>query len=163
MEKDVIIKSTKNKGRGLFALRYFKKGELIFSYKKGKVVTKKGLSKLTKWESDHLDELDRNRFEVMEKPACFVNHSCDPNTISKGRSYFTLKPIKKGEEITVDYRSKGIFKNKWKCWCRSKNCKGYVVSDFFSLSKSKQKLYLPYTLKVIKKEYSKHEKGVRTL
>ncbi len=158
MIKDVIIKKTKNKGKGLFVLKNFKKGELIFSYKKGKIFAEKDLKKLTKWELDHIDELDNNKFELMKKPQCFVNHSCDPNSISKGRSYFSLKPIKKSQEVTVDYRSKGIFKNKWKCECGSKNCKGYVISDFFSLPLKDQKLYLPYTLKVIKKDYKRRYK-----
>jgi SET domain-containing protein len=159
MIKEVEVEDTKGKGKGVFAKRNFKKGELIFRYKKGKIVARKDFGKLSEWESDHLDELDEDKFEVQPAPACFVNHSCDPNAIAKGRSYFVLKSIKKGEEITVDYRSKGIFKNKWECKCGSKNCKGYVISDFFSLPKQTQKLYLPYTLKIIKQEYKRRHGG----
>lgn len=155
MIKDIEIKETTDKGKGVFAKRSFKKGEFVFRYKKGKIVSGKEIDKLSEWESDHLDELDEDKFEVQHAPACFVNHSCDPNTITKGRSYFALKLIKKGEEITVEYRSKGIFKNKWECRCGSKNCKGYVISDFFTLPEQTQKLYLPYTLKIIKQEYKR--------
>ncbi len=158
MVKNIVVKETKNKGKGVFALKDFRKGEFIFRYKKGKVITRKNLNNLTKWESDHIDELDNNKFELMKKPACFVNHSCDPNTITKGRSYFALKNIKIGQEICVDYRSKGIFKNKWKCVCGSKKCKGYIISDFFTLPEKVQKIYLPYTLKSIKTEYKKYQK-----
>ncbi|OGI15624.1 hypothetical protein A3K63_04285 [Candidatus Micrarchaeota archaeon RBG_16_49_10] len=159
MIEDIEVKDAKGKGKGVFAKRSFRKGEFIFRYKTGKVVTREGIRKLTKWESNHLDELDGDKFEVQPEPACFVNHSCDPNAIMKGRSYFSLKPVRKGEEITVDYRSKGILKNRWECRCGSKNCKGYVISDFFSLPEKTQKLYLPYTLKVIKREYKRRHAG----
>ncbi len=158
MIKNIVVKETKNKGKSVFALKKFKKGGFIFRYKKGKIIERKCLNKLTEWESDHIDELDNNKFELMNEPACFINHSCDPNTITKGRCYFALKSIKKGQEICVDYRSKGIFKNKWKCICGSKNCKGYVISDFFTLPEKVQRLYLPYTLKSIKVEYRKRQR-----
>lgn len=159
MIKDVEVKDVKGKGKGVFAKRNFRKGEFVFRYKTGKIVTRKEIGKLTEWEDDHLDELDEDKFEIQPAPACFVNHSCDPNAIAKRRSYSALKPIKKGEEITVDYRSKGIFKNKWVCRCGSKNCKGYVKSYFFSLPEQTQKLYLPYTLKIIKQEYKRRHGG----
>ncbi|MDO8555960.1 MAG: SET domain-containing protein [Nanoarchaeota archaeon] len=158
MKKIVIVRRTQKTGRGVFSLKDFKKGELIFRYNCGKVVSRKGISKLTKWESDHLDELDNDHFEVMVAPACYVNHSCDPNTIQEGRAYRALKPIKQGDELIVDYRAKGIFKNRWMCKCKGKNCKGYVISDFFSLPKKLQRLYLPYTLKIIKDTYKQMNK-----
>lgn len=158
MVSDVVVKSTKNKGKGTFALRDFKVGELIFRYKRGKIITEKEWDELTEWETDHIDELDGGKFEILTKSSAYVNHSCDPNTIKKGMSYYALKPIKQGEEICHDYRDKGIFKNKWQCECGSKNCKGYVISDFFTLPEDKQKLYLPYTLKVIKEEYKRRRK-----
>jgi len=152
---NIIIKETKNKDKGVFANKNFKKGEFIFGYDKGKIVTRKDFKKLTEWELVHLDELGDNKFEVMMPPACYVNHSCEPNAIQKGRKYFALKPIRKKNEITTDYRAKGIFKNKWRCNCASKICNGYVISDFFALPELSQKLYLPYTLKSIQKEYRK--------
>ena len=147
-------------GLGVFANKDFKKGEFIFRFRKGKIINRKDLNKLTKWESNHLDELDGDKFEIVEKPGWLVNHSCDPNAVQKGRSYLALKKIKKGQEISVDYRTKGIFKNKWKCNCGSKSCKGYVISDFFTLSEKSQKLYLPYTLKKIKKAYNRIHKQI---
>ncbi len=159
MIKDIEVKDAKGKGKGIFTKRNFKKGEFIFRYKRSRIVTRKGLRKLTEWESDHIDELDNDKFEILSSPACYVNHSCDPNAIKKRRSYFALKSINKGGEILHDYRDKGIFKNKWKCNCGSKNCKGYVISDFFSLPEQTQKLYLPHTLKIIKQEYKRRHGG----
>lgn len=61
-----------------------------------------------------------------------VNHSCDPNVYAKilGKRVFfvSLRPIKKGEELTVDYRfdwpedgSKPV-----KCLCGAKRCRGTI-------------------------------------
>ena len=56
-----------------------------------------------------------------------INHSCEPNLISrvmKGHIlYLSLRPIKKGEELTVDYNfSKGVDDSP--CACGAKNCRG---------------------------------------
>ena len=160
MKQNTIIKSAGRKGKGVFAAKSFKKGDLIFRNKKGRVVNKNDISKLSKYDQKHLNEIDNETFEIMQPPGVFVNHSCEPNSIPKGQSFFALKSIQKCEEITSDYRVTGLFKNKWKCRCGTKNCKGYMVSDFFSLTPKLQKNYLPYTLKVIREKYKRrHSKS----
>ena len=56
-----------------------------------------------------------------------ANHSCEPNMVSrimKGHViYMSLRPIKKGEELTVDYNfDKNTGDNK--CGCGTKSCRG---------------------------------------
>ncbi len=56
-----------------------------------------------------------------------ANHSCDPNMVGrimKGHIiYMSLRPIKKGEELTIDYNfDKDTGHNK--CYCGAKNCRG---------------------------------------
>lgn len=158
MIKDVIVKDACKKGRGVFALRDFKKREFIFRGKKGRIVHKKDLPKLSHDDGMHLNEIDYNTFEVMRAPEKFINHSCDPNSIFRGRSVFALKPIKKGQEITGDYRINAFDGRRWRCYCGSKNCKSWVISDFFTLSEKLQKKYLPYTIKPIRQEYLRRHK-----
>ena len=59
----------------------------------------------------------------------YVNHSCQPNTymrLSYGRvEFYTLKAIKKGEELTCDY-GETHHDGKLKCRCGTENCKGYL-------------------------------------
>jgi len=153
MIKDVIVKDAGKKGKGVFALRSFKKGEFIFRSKKGRIVHKKDLPKLSKWELRHLNEIDKDTFEIETAPGCYINHSCDSNAIGKGNGLYALKSIKKGQEITADYRINGLFNNRWKCHCGSKNCTGWVTSNFFTLSEKLQKKYLHYTIKDIREEY----------
>ena len=59
----------------------------------------------------------------------YVNHSCSPNTFMRvcyGRvEFYSLKPIKKGEELTCNY-GPTHHDGKLKCSCGSPNCKGYL-------------------------------------
>lgn len=59
----------------------------------------------------------------------YINHSCDPNLytwIHKGHIlYMSARPIKKGEELTVDYNfAKDI--EKVLCACGSARCRGTI-------------------------------------
>jgi SET domain-containing protein len=56
-----------------------------------------------------------------------INHSCEPNLVGrvlKGHViYMSLRPIKKGEELTIDYNfDKDTGENK--CYCGTKSCRG---------------------------------------
>ena len=59
----------------------------------------------------------------------FINHSCDPNLVSrilKGHIlYFSKRPIKKGEELTVDYRFAHDVE-RVNCSCGSEKCRGTI-------------------------------------
>src|SRR5579883_2847835 len=59
----------------------------------------------------------------------YINHSCDPNLASrilKGHIlYYSVRPIKRGEELTVDYRfDKNV--EKVICKCGSAKCRGTI-------------------------------------
>lgn len=160
MERNVEVRQTKNKDRGVFALRNFRKGEVVFTNVRGEFLKEKDLKRIIKREGDHLNEIDKETWEIMNPPGRYINHSCDPNVVSKESArknvpYIALKAIKKGEELTGDYRINAFIGNTWKCNCGSKNCKGKVTSDFFTLSPMLQKKYFPYSSKYIKSEYKK--------
>jgi SET domain-containing protein len=57
-----------------------------------------------------------------------VNHSCDPNLAADIRGkrvyFFSLRRIKKGEELTVDYHFEE--NNGITCLCGSKKCRGKI-------------------------------------
>lgn len=67
--------------------------------------------------------------------AVFFNHSCDPNSGFKGQMFLVaMRNIKKGEQVTFDYamvlsKAKNVSFYKIKCFCGSKNCRGYVTED----------------------------------
>lgn len=155
MIKNVCIKKTKGKGMGVFALKNFKKREPILFFKKGRVIKKNDMNKISKEDKKHLNEIRKGTYEIQRPPERFINHSCNPNSIRKEELLVALKHIRKGEEITVDYRINAYDNWKMRCKCGSKNCAGIVIGNFFTLPKKLQEKYLPYTLKFIKEEFKK--------
>lgn len=120
-----IGKSEKN-GKGLFALKDFKKGEEIYVSKKGKIVSHDETINLSELEKIHLDKIGENEYEVTESPGCYINHSCEPNVEEKDRTGYALRDIKKGEEITIDYDEIAYIEKRFECHCGSKKCRGFV-------------------------------------
>ena len=72
------------KGLGVFALRFFARGEFIFRRRHGRVVTNADVRPLSAEDRRHLCELDFDRSAVLLPPGCFLNHSCDPNALRNG-------------------------------------------------------------------------------
>ena len=62
------------------------------------------LGTLTYDEREHLCELDLDHSAVLPGPGRFLNHSCDPNALRSGVTVFARRRIRRGEEITIDYR-----------------------------------------------------------
>jgi SET domain-containing protein len=59
----------------------------------------------------------------------YINHCCDPNILTVIRNghilYMTRKPIRKGEELTVDYHfSKDV--ERIPCKCGAATCRGTI-------------------------------------
>ena len=77
----------------------------------------------------------------------------------KGSHVYAWRNISQGEEITIDYRLNAFTGEQWECYCRSANCQGYVVSDFFSLDEERQKAYLSYAPQFIREEYYKRQRN----
>lgn len=70
---------------------------------------------------------------VPDSPLRFLNHSCNPNTTRLGEfTAWSLRDIKPGEEITMDYSLLDV-NPKWhmKCKCGSPNCRGEIRSVQF--------------------------------
>lgn len=128
-------------GRGLFAQRDFAAGERIL-----------GLSG-PRYERDdpiHAEQVGANLLQtgrqtyiLLQSPAVFANHSCDPNAgIVRNRCMRAIRPIVRGEEICYDY-STTMDENYWtlECRCGTNLCRG-VVTDFRLLPPHVRRRYL---------------------
>lgn len=116
---DIIIKKSKINGKGVFAKRDFKKGEIILKWNPEKL-TKEEAVKLTIKQKHYLYQ-EKNKYFLMQPPEKYVNHSCCANTMVKNKFDIAIRNIEKGEEITSNY---GVVSNiKFKCACGAKNCK----------------------------------------
>eukprot|EP00808_Paulinella_micropora_P005361 g76174.t1 len=163
-------------GRGMYANKDFKKGEVLYigSYlmvpndtaQKVEVVTPR-----QKYEGMTLGvhSVLRVRTDTREVYGfdAFMNHSCDPCTYSVNiydsdefGSYETVatRDIKAGDEITCDYdlfewdaKDKGIDP----CSCGAEQCRGRAIGFYFLPPETQEKL-LPYAMPEIARTYEKH-------
>jgi len=152
----IEVRDSEIQGKGVFTTRDFSVGERIYEYPQGRRIKRKEIGTLTEEEQEHLDVIDADTYELMQAPGSYVNHSCDPNMIEKGRIGYALKPIKKGEELTADYRVRAYDDWQIKCNCGSKNCQGVIVGNFFSMPLDLQKKYLSYAPDFIQEEFKKN-------
>lgn len=153
MITDVIVKDAGDKGKGVFALRDFSKGEFIFRRRHGRVIANRDISALAPEDQRHLCELDWEASAVLLPPGCYLNHSCDPNAMRHGVNVYAWKAIRRGEEIMIDYRLNAFGDERWNCSCGSANCTGSLIGSFFALDDAHQRLYLPYAPRFIRVEY----------
>ncbi len=153
MIRDIVVKEAGGKGKGVFAVRAFRQGEFIFRRRHGRVITNAQLPFLSEEEQRHVCELDFERSAILLPPGCYVNHSCDPNAMRSGVKVFAWRDIRRGQEITIDYRLNAFGSDRWKCDCGCPNCPGEVIGSFFSLDDGRQRLYLPYAASFIQREY----------
>jgi uncharacterized protein len=146
------IEETKDKGKGLFAKRNIKKGELIFIREDRKIYAGKNIQSSDIKES-HFMQVGKNKFMQILPPGCYGNHSCDPNCGIKEDKTFALKDIEKDEEITVDYDT---FEYDWKMWCKcgSENCRK-ILRGYKYLSKELRKKYKGYIQEYLLKSKTK--------
>ena len=99
---DVIIGKGNLAGKGVYANRDFKKGEVVIKY---------NLKPLTEEEFKDLPESEKmfththwGTINLYSEPERYVNHSEHPNTYQDliNKCDIALRDIKKGEEITSD-------------------------------------------------------------
>lgn len=99
---DLIIGKGNLAGKGVYANRGFKKGEIVIRY---------NLKPLTKEELEKLPESEKifththwGQTYLYGEPERYVNHSDRPNTYQdvKNKCDIALRDIKKGEMITTN-------------------------------------------------------------
>jgi hypothetical protein len=118
-------------GHGLVAARFIPRGTLVY--------VQDALDILI--PPDHFEALDEVSREIAEKysfidpngtrvlswdMAKYVNHSCNPNTVSTAWGFeIAIRDIAPGEEITDDY---GLFNLEWEmnCECGFRRCRGAI-------------------------------------
>lgn len=123
--KDWVIKKSKIHGKGVFAARDFKKGEVVLRWDLSNRIKKKDIIKLPEQIRKNIYYY-RGKYIIPTSPGKYFNHSCNANTFAKNACDIARRNIKKGEEITVNYSNETIIDLKMKCKCGSKNCKNMI-------------------------------------
>jgi SET domain-containing protein len=115
-------------GRGVFATQAIPANRKVVEYT-GERISAKAAEKRGHGDETYYFALDR--YWVLDgsvggSGAEYINHSCEPNLISrimKGHIlYMSLRKIRPGEELTVDYHF-SRHEERVECHCKSKNCR----------------------------------------
>jgi len=121
----VIVKKSKIQGKGVFATRNIKKGEVVLKWDTSHRLKKTEVNELSEKEKNYVSYMN-GKYVQMQVPEKYVNHSCEPNTHPKNHSDIAIRDIKKGEEITSDYSKESVGGTFLDCKCGSKKCKGRI-------------------------------------
>ena len=99
---DVLIGKGKLAGKGVYAARDFKQGEIVVQYHL-EPLTKEEFSNLPKSEKMFTHSY-RGQIFLYQEPERYVNHSKNPNTYQDHiqKADIALHDIKEGEMITTD-------------------------------------------------------------
>jgi hypothetical protein len=138
---DIITIRNSKFGKGLFATQNISKDFPLMKIKGQKLSFSDSLE-LGDKESYCL-QVDFDKYIIPDEPFIFSNHSCDPNCgINNKLELITLRPVKKGEEITWDY-STSMLERHWTmaCHCGSAICRE-LITDFDLLPANIQRFYL---------------------
>ena len=124
--KYIIRRKSKIHGLGFFANKDFKKGDTVIKWKSLREISATNLDKLSKAARKNVS-LVRGKYYLVPLEGR-VNHSCNSNTYLKDFRYIAKRNIKKGGEITTDYRKEADSSFEMKCDCGGSNCKGAIKS-----------------------------------
>lgn len=156
----LIVRDTKNYGKGVFARSEIKKGEVVHILRGIRMDVSQLVDKVLSKKLSIDDPLQFGRRTFLE-PDSFsrsFNHSCDPSAgLRKNCELFALRTIHDGEEITFDY-SLTVAPTKWsmECRCGAKICR-QTLGDILSISPQRLEEYrkvgaLQNYMKVLLKE-----------
>jgi SET domain-containing protein len=143
----IIVRNSRIHGRGVYAARRLKAGEVIIEYKGERIGWKEADRRPPSDPddphhtfyfslSDGRTVIDAN---VGGNAARWINHSCDPNCETEesddGRVYIqAMRDIRKGEELNYDYalvideRMTPSLKRSYACHCGARNCRGTMLA-----------------------------------
>jgi SET domain-containing protein len=137
----IEVKETPSKGKGVYAAKAFKKGE---------VVLVKRIIEECEGNHEHAAQYGSDRFVVHDEVSQCVNHSCEPNCgvrvdDSGSRNLVAMRNIAEGEEINFDYAMENYTIDHFpsQCMCGSPHCRGRITG-WKDLPKEKKEEYRPW-------------------
>lgn len=153
--KNFIVKKSPIQGKGAFAARIIKTGELV-CVMRGKRFSMKELEEIYREGNKRMGvdplQVGVRSYILLDDPYNLINHSCNPNVAIQGENRLVaIKNIKEGDEIAYDYSAvewtpqeyPPYYAGSWPmdCNCGAKTCRR-VVGCFNYLPKRLQNKYI---------------------
>ncbi len=136
-------------GRGLFASRPIRKGEIV-AIKGGHILDRRTLSRVRRRiaaayiQIDDLFYIGARAPGEVSRNKLFINHSCEPNLGIRGQITFVARrAIKAGEELTYDWAMEENAPAVTRCGCGARRCRGTLTGQDWKIA-SLQKRYRGY-------------------
>ena len=129
LDENVEVRPSGIHGRGLYALRDFRPGEVVLRWNVAHKISNDALKSLSDDERRYVHPFSDDESIIVQPPERFVNHSCDNNTVVVNFSDVAIRSISVDDEITSDYGSDGA-DTSFSCSCGSLNCRGKVGARF---------------------------------
>jgi len=136
--KKYKIKGNSIAGYGIYATQDIAPNELIFNGEEmpQRIVTRGHV--MRNWNVKEKETFRKYAYPVSNEvfllwdndPTGWApqNHSCDPNTGYQGLNVIATRPIKRGEELTLDYASfLDEHMEPFDCRCGSPKCRGHIT------------------------------------
>jgi hypothetical protein len=91
----------------------------------------------------------------------FLNHSCDPSAIIRGREVIARRRIKPWDEVTFDYDStEWDMAEPFPCRCGSSRCRGFI-RGYRHLSAARRRWLQPYVANFLL-DRKDHDRAIET-
>lgn len=123
-------------GKGVFAVRRVVAGETVIVFGGTVLSLEDARRSGSRWRSRTL-QIDDEHFlySVVEGPADWINHSCEPNCGMRGPvTVVAMRDILPGEELTLDYATvDGIAYDEFDCLCGSDQCRERVSGSDWTI------------------------------
>src|ERR1700687_3021021 len=136
-------------GRGLFATRSIRKGEIV-AVKGGHILDRRTLSKVRRRIADAYIQIDDGfyigaaRASEVGRNKIYLNHSCEPNLGFRGQlTFVALRGIKAGEELTYDWAMEEDVPARTRCACGARRCRRTLTGQDWK-KRALQKRYRGY-------------------
>jgi SET domain-containing protein len=121
----IEIRDSTIQGRGVYAKRVFKAGEIVLRWDLSHTIPTSQLATLPDDERRYTHPLDEHQTLIVQAPERFVNHSCAPNTEVREFCDVALCRIEVDEEITSDYGDVGAAVG-FECKCGNDKCRKQI-------------------------------------
>ena len=114
---------------GIFAIAPIAKGELL-SIWSGEIMTRAQVQQLPEKYQHYATQIEEEFYlaGVMDDPADYFNHSCNPNAGMQGQIVLVaMRDIQPDEQICFDYAmTDGSDYDEFECRCGAENCRRVV-------------------------------------
>ncbi len=116
-------------GRGLFAAKTMRKGEIV-AIKGGHVLDRRTLRRVRRRIAESYLQIDDDFYigavnsREIRRNKLFINHSCEPSVGLRGQiTFVALRGIKAGEELTYDWAMEENSPVMTPCRCGARRCR----------------------------------------